>query len=389
MLLANTTFLNIFPPLAGNFQSEWDYCLSELSMAACSKEYSICRINIFIDSGSVPDFRNKKNKILNSLKTLTGEESPPVCVLAQPPDSSFQVSVEILLVSNSNGSVRYGKSGRNNYSIFENGSFRQLWCEGLEADDPNADTEISSTGAFESMLDILNKEGMDFDNIIRQWNYIGEILKIRKNDLSDTQNYQVFNEVRHRFYQKYKHNSGFPAATGIGCRYNSVSIGFIAVQSETEYFDIAIDNPLQVNPFAYGQDKLIGGSKEQKIKHPPEFVRGRLISDGKNSVLYVSGTASITGQEVRGTGDIEVQTMTTIQNIKTLVDAKNIIRFCTKPLPVPEKYRYLRVYVKNRLDIPKVKLICQDHFGKIPSLYIEADICRDSLMMEIETELYC
>jgi enamine deaminase RidA (YjgF/YER057c/UK114 family) len=265
-----------------------------------------------------------------------------------------------------------------------------LWGEGLEGNELDSETETASNGAFKSMLNVLQNEGMNFDNIIRQWNYIGEILRVRKTDLSEIQNYQIFNEVRHRFYQKYKRIAGFPAATGIGCKYNFVAIGFNAFSFKSGHFDILIDNPLQVNPFAYDQDKLIGTeSKTQYTKHPPEFVRGRLISDGNNSVLYVSGTASIIGQKVTGIGDIETQTRTTIEIIKTLVDAKNISRFCTQPVLVPEKYRYLRVYVKHMQDIPKVKSICQGYFGEVPAIYIEADICRESLLMEIEAELSC
>ena len=62
------------------------------------------------------------------------------------------------------------------------------------------------------MKAILEKEGMSFDHVVRQWNYIGNILEI-KNGL---QNYQVFNEVRSEFYKKYRTVHGYPAATGIG-----------------------------------------------------------------------------------------------------------------------------------------------------------------------------
>lgn len=387
MPLADTFYLIIFPGTRGDLQSEWDYCLAELWKTASLKENQLCRINIFIDSGSEEDFRNKKLYIYSSLEKLFANSVPPAAVLAQAPENSFQVAVEALLVKNSEAPLRYSSSGKSRYCVLENESLRQLWSEGLESDQPAADTESAAHGAFKSMMHILKREGMNFDNIVRQWNYIGDILKVRKIDISGIQNYQIFNEVRHSFYQKYKLTAGFPAATGIGCRYDQVTIGFNAVQFKSGCYDLQIDNPFQSNPFAYTQDKLIGGSKTPGVKHPPEFVRGRLISDGNNSILYVSGTASITCQEVTGTGDIETQTLTTILNIKTLADAKNISHFTGASLPVPEKYRYLRVYVKNSKDIPTVKSICQKYFPEVPSIFIEADICRGSLLMEIETEL--
>ena len=358
-------------------------------MSIGSKKNHLCKINVFISSKTAEDFQIKKREIYSSLNKVFGEFSPPASVLAQAPENSFQVAVEALIADKSDGSIRYGKSGKNKYCVLETDSFKQLWGEGLECNEVFTDLVTASSGAFDSMLNILNKESMNFDNVIRQWNYIGDILKIRKTDMSEIQNYQIFNEVRHRYYKEYKQTAGFPAATGIGCRYNSATIAFNAFHFKSGYSDILIDNPLQVNPFAYDQNKLIGASKSQKVKHPPEFVRGRLISDGNNSILFVSGTASITGQEVTGLGDIEIQTRTTIQNIKTLVDSKNISRFSARTVPVPEKYRYLRVYVKHMQDIPMVKSICQNHFGDVPAIYIEADICRENLLMEIETELSC
>jgi len=52
----------------------------------------------------------------------------------------------------------------------------------------------------------------------------------------------------------------------------------------------------------------------------------------------------------------------------------------------PDKYSYLRVYVKNRSDISVVRELCTKHFGDIPATFVQADICRDNLLVEIEAE---
>ena len=388
MPLTNAFHSIILPNSHGNFQAECQSCLSELQLSVFSEKNQLLKLDIFIFSDSEEDFQNKRNIILASLDDILGKDCPPSCVLPQPPENSYHIAVEALLVNISYASVRYGKLRKSRYCVLETLSSKELWGAGLEGYEPCLDTETKSRGAFESMLKVLQKEEMSFDNIIRQWNYIGEILTITKTDLSEIQNYQIFNEVRHEYYQKYKRLPGFPAATGIGCRYNSVAIDFNAFSFKSDCYDIMIDNPLQVNPYAYEQNKLIGtGLNKKKTKHAPEFVRGRLISDGINSLLYVSGTASIIGQEVTGTGDVELQTRTTIQNIKTVADRKNIVRCSSQPIPIPEKYRYLRVYVKYMEDIPLVKSICRQHFGDIPSIYIQADICRTDLLVEIEAEI--
>jgi hypothetical protein len=50
------------------------------------------------------------------------------------------------------------------------------------------------------------------------------------------------------------------------------------------------------------------------------------------------------------------------------------------------KFILLRVYVKNQDDFIKVKAICRERFPDVPSVFIESDICRDNLLVEIEAE---
>ena len=73
------------------------------------------------------------------------------------------------------------------------------------------------------MKAILDVEGMSFNNLVRQWNYIGNILEIKHG----FQNYQIFNEVRSEVYQKYRTIAGYPAATGIGMKLDGVSLIFV------------------------------------------------------------------------------------------------------------------------------------------------------------------
>jgi hypothetical protein len=50
------------------------------------------------------------------------------------------------------------------------------------------------------------------------------------------------------------------------------------------------------------------------------------------------------------------------------------------------KYTLLRVYVKNQEHFDEVRKICSDHFPRVPAIFIEADICREDLLTEIEAE---
>jgi enamine deaminase RidA (YjgF/YER057c/UK114 family) len=92
------------------------------------------------------------------------------------------------------------------------------------------------------------------------------------------------------------------------------------------------------------------------------------------------------GQETIGKGDVSKQTIVTIENIKKLTDTERLSRLVSGSVSYREKISLLRVYIKNQNDFKLVREICDERFPQIPAVYIEADICRDDLLMEIEAE---
>jgi enamine deaminase RidA (YjgF/YER057c/UK114 family) len=106
----------------------------------------------------------------------------------------------------------------------------------------------------------------------------------------------------------------------------------------------------------------------------------------KRSILFISGTASIIGQDIIGIEDIEKQTVVTLDNISKLTDQKRIGKMIPGVDKEWGKYILIRVYVKNQIDFEKVKAICKEYFPEVPSIFIESDICRDNLLVEIEAE---
>ena len=150
----------------------------------------------------------------------------------------------------------------------------------------------------------------------------------------------------------------------------------------------SVRNPIQINPYYYKQDVLSGiintaGGQKQ----PPLFERAILLTDSNKWRLFVSGTASIIGQETVAIGNQCEQTIVTIENIRKLTSKENLmIYFPEINFDDHVRCSRIRVYVKNAGDIPEVKSICINHFGNIPSLYVHADICRKDLLVEIEAE---
>jgi enamine deaminase RidA (YjgF/YER057c/UK114 family) len=132
---------------------------------------------------------------------------------------------------------------------------------------------------------------------------------------------------------------------------------------------------------------LVGSPKINKTA--PQFERAKILMNNHHSVVYISGTASIVGQKTIGRGDVREQTSNTIQNIESLISSENLQNCALFPAEVNlgREFKYIRVYVKNNEDIPAVKEICHQHFGNTPSLYVQSDICREDLLVEIEGEL--
>jgi enamine deaminase RidA (YjgF/YER057c/UK114 family) len=104
------------------------------------------------------------------------------------------------------------------------------------------------------------------------------------------------------------------------------------------------------------------------------------------STIFISGTASIIGQDIIGIEDIERQTVVTIDNISKLTDQKRIGQMIASSGKEWGKFILLRVYVKNQHDFAKVKMICSQRFPEVPAIFIQSDICRDNLLVELEAE---
>lgn len=366
------------PTREGSIESEWRQCLEQIKDVRLTGK-KLAKLNIFIDSPDYTQYLVSNEYIYNSLLQSFGDQCPTFDVTVHPPEKPWKVAVEAGYIDSKSYEVKSKKWNSMPYMVRSNGIVKEVIACGLGTGLFPADTFGAGNMAFEQMRAILEAEEMTFDNLVRQWNYIGGILEIN----NEIQNYQAFNEVRNENYTKYRRASGYPAATGIGMKFDSVKIDFIAVKAEGPISVIPIENPDQLNPYAYEQKVLKGIPPGGRCdKHPPQFERAVLF--GNN--LFVSGTASILGQDTIGLGDVEMQTVVTIENIIKLYHSNKIPHDEKNTSGQDMELIILRAYVKDQNDFSKVKAICSRYFPGVPAIYIEADICRDDLLVEIEAE---
>jgi len=376
-------YLVVLPESKGTLEEEWRQCLKEI-IASENDILGLVKLNVFIDAQDFETFSQADVSIGESILSAFGDKCPAFNVTAHPPEKPWKVIVEAAYVGVNEGVSVVSKFLESTpYVIVSSENFKEVWAGGLGYASKEGNTADAAMNAFNNMRSILEYEQMSFNNIIRQWNFIGSILEFK----NDNQNYQIFNKLRSDNYLKYRTVHSFPAATGVGMKFGGVFLDFFAVKSDNNLKLIAIDNPDQIRPYDYSQKVLKGQPAEgEKINQPPQFERAVYLVNNTGSALYVSGTASIIGQDTIGIGDIVRQTEITIENIGKLSDSERIGHltgnkdFCSANLIL------LRVYIKNQSDFAKVKSICLEHFPDIPIVFIEADICRDNLLVEIEAE---
>ena len=376
------------------FESEAQYAIKNVAQLA-QKYPILLKWDIFVKSDSENSFAAEK-EILNNLIDQNDElknQVSPVFV-SQPPieEKNNSVVVEAWFLTDSediNYTIKKFEAIR--YIVLNDNSEDEKivfagYSEPKFIDSKTAEFIDSSKHAFKNIAKILEEEGMIFSDIVRQWNYIGAILfRTKMENIGEVQNYQLFNDIRQDYYSAVEWDNGYPAATGIGMDFGGVSVGIVAAKKiKGALQTFAVDNPLQIAAHAYSQKMLIG---EAEQKMTPKFERAKsLFSKNDNSSMtFVSGTAAIRGEESLG-NDPAQQTILTMENIVHLISEENIKNFTERTVDYKDVYGW-RIYVKNLDEYEAIKEAFNqfDVSNKQDAIFVIADVCRDELLVEIES----
>ena len=265
------------------------------------------------------------------------------------------------------------------YGIIESAEEKMLFVEGIPATDFSDKVAHQSEEVFAKLDSLLSAYDFEVSDIVRQWNYIGNIVSYK----DGKQNYQEFNDARSRYYAKSEWHNGYPAATGIGST-DGIIVGGIAFKKADGTGIYPIDNPLQIAAHIYSKNVLIDNAADA-VKSTPKFERAKLIESAGGVYCFVSGTAAIRGEESVDPTSARLQTIKTIENIEYLVSKENLARFGSKPYDL--KYAFLHIFVKNREDYEDIRSVVEEAYPDVPAIYSVADVCRSELLVEIEAIL--
>jgi len=369
MYLLNGDQIYVKPvKVCGTFTEELQNCLSQVSEINSGKK--VFKLNFFVGSNSAEDYTHIQQIIHHEVKTRFSDEILR-CVIAQPPLTG-KIIIETFFYDPACWTKKLIAEDENGTVLFEQGGSKILVGN---VQSLNHNCRTNSESAFLQVDKLLRAVGFPVHSIVRQWNYIQDILGFDGQE----QHYQTFNDVRSSFYGKSFENTGYPAATGIGMNEGGIIIQFIAIQSK-EHNTSPIDNPEQVSAHEYSEKVLVG--EQCNLKTTPKFERARYLELYGRKVIFISGTASIRGEHTVGIGNPAEQTEITIDNIRQLYSEEMLSKITSGKLS--PKYGHARVYIKNRKDYSAIRKTFKTHFGNLPVVYIIADICRPELLVEIE-----
>jgi hypothetical protein len=355
--------------VCGTFDEELGNCLLQLENINSGKK--IFKLNFFIDAKSKEEYIHFQQIIHREVNTFFLDEIL-LSVLAQPPLTG-KLIVEACFYDTQFWETTFISKGENGAVLFRQNE-SQILIGNVQSYESES-CRLNSERAFSRLAEIFDSLDFEINSIVRQWNYIENILGFD----GDEQRYQDFNNVRSNVYGDSFKVKGYPAATGIGMNQGGIIIEFIAIRSD-RLITSAIDNPEQVSAHLYSKKVLIGD--ECELKTTPKFERARFIELFGKKIIFISGTASIRGEQTVGIDNPSEQTEVTINNIQQLY-SKEILDKISIEKMVP-KYGHARIYVKDRKDFAAIKKTFRTHFGNLPVVYIVADICRPDLLLEIE-----
>ncbi len=344
-------------------ETQIENCLAQLNWS--SKSEKIYKLNIFVDVATRDDYFVVRQTVNRHLPPGKNQELI-LAVIAQAPIHS-KVLTEVFTFHPEKWKMQAIQQKNSTALLFQ--QEKTSFLLGVSQEDSPTECCEQAEQCFVQMEQAMELAGISVDNIIRQWNYIEGILQLD----GSNQRYQAFNDVRSQHYGKLFEGKGYPAATGIGIRFGGVIVDWIAMQSSGQMVSFPIDNPVQQAAHRYSSEVLIGNTSN---KTTPKFERARMLKSPEKQTFFISGTAAIRGEQTQWFGNAAAQTMLTVENIEELHSSTN-----------SSSDNHFRIYIRNNVDFEKVVKICQEKYPGASLAFVQADICRDNLLVEIEGEI--
>lgn len=251
---------------------------------------------------------------------------------------------------------RIEHKGRIVGSRFEDDEAIYLALGDLRPTDSTAGRGDQAQEVFDMMLEVLAKNGMTFDQVVRTWLYMDHILDW----------YDEFNRVRNAFFEKHGiFDRLVPASTGIGCAHpaGTAMIAKLLAVLPKQGSVFEVESPLQCPATDYRS----------------AFSRAAEVSLPSHRQLYISGTASIEpGGATVHVDDTAKQIDLTMEVVQAILESRGMDWNDTTRAVA---------YLRNNDERPLLDAWFARHGVKnMPLVTVQSDVCRDDLLYEIELD---
>ena len=227
----------------------------------------------------------------------------------------------------------------------------------------------ATESAYRQVFTLL--ESLGYPYLFRFWNYIADI----NTHSFGLERYRQFNLGRQDAFLAHGREvaGNVPAACALGFGQSAaegpLTIAFLAGRVAS----LSIENPRQISAYQYPQ---------QYGPRSPTFSRASLVRLGHDEVLFISGTASIVGHATLHPTDVVAQTRETMANIEAVLAEANTLASQTHFDLAGLHYK---VYVRRAADWVPIRAELERIVGSaLNAIYLQADVCRHDLLLEIE-----
>jgi hypothetical protein len=242
------------------------------------------------------------------------------------------------------------------------------WLLGAARIEPEADLAGATRRIYAELLELSRGR-----NLARIWNYLPRINAAGRDGL---EHYRAFCRGRSLAFEA-EFGAGFPgrlpAASAVGTPGGPLAVIFAASGAPVEHRE----NPRQIPAYDYPPEH---GPRS------PSFARATLVRRRRAADVFISGTSAIAGHATLAPGDTAAQLEATLENLRLISRACDLgddlgAGVCAA--------RHFKVYLRHAGDFaPVARRLAGSLVGPGDRVaYLQADICRAALNIEIEATL--
>jgi len=209
-------------------------------------------------------------------------------------------------------------------------------------------------------------------HLYRIWNYVPEI----NAHTAGHEHYRTFCQGRSLAFEACLGNTfepRLPAASAVGCAGTNLEVVFAAGLIPPSH----LENPEQTPAYRY---------PPEHGPRAPSFARATVVRANGRTFTFISGTSAIKGHQTIAPGRLPQQIDCTVENLRLMSQASGLGDDLTTPGSVT---RHFKVYLRHAADFAEAKTHLERTLLR-PSdavIYLQADICRAALNVEVEATI--